>query len=228
MGSALFAKPLCCLTEIAIIKIKREVLLKHFLEFVMSRKVTRVKYHLDSKGIKELPNEEIVAILRAADDLIMSGGRNLLSKLLKGSKEKKIIELGLDKNPFYGFYSDISLEDILAKIDWSIKNNYLAIEYVYRLPLLVFTEEGWEIEKDTYSTELLIGFDKMIDSGANYFNMNYLKDKNRGSIFLLLDKVKATKDKKYIPILEAWREIDYKKVKQKINQVINSISQNAT
>ena len=158
----------------------------------------------------------------------MSGGRNLLSKLLKGSKEKKIIELGLDKNPFYGFYSDISLEDILAKIDWIIENNYLAIEYDYRLPLLVFTEEGWTIEKDTYSTELLKGFDKMINSGANYFNMNYLKDKNRGLIFLLLDKIKLTNDKKYIPILESWKEIDYKKVQQKINQVINSISQNAT
>lgn len=194
----------------------------------MSRKVNRVKYHLDSKGIKEIPYEEIVAILRAADDLIMRGGRNLLSKLLKGSKEKKIIELGLDKNPSYNFYSEISLEDILAKIDWTIKNNYLAIEYDFRLPLLVFTEEGWEIEKDTYSTELLKGFDKMIDSGANYFNMNYLKDKNRGLIFLLLDKVEQTNDKKYIPILDAWEKIDYKKVKQKINQVINSITQNAT
>ena len=194
----------------------------------MSRKVNRVKYHLDSKGIKELPYEDIAAILRAADDLIMSGGRNLLSKLLKGSKEKKIIELGLDKNPLYGFYSDISLEDILAKIDWIIENNYLAIEYDYRLPLLVFTEEGWTIEKDTYSTELLKGFDKMINNGANYFNMNYLKDKNRGLIFLLLDKIKLTNDKKYIPILESWKEIDYKKVQQKINQVINSISQNAT
>ena len=194
----------------------------------MSRKVNRVKYHLDSRGIKELPYEEIAAILRAADDLIMCGGRNLLSKLLKGSKEKKLLELGLDKNPSYGFYSDISLENILAKVDWIIQNNYLAIEYEYRLPLLIFTEEGWEIEKDIYSTELLNGFDKMINSGANYFNMNYLKDKNRGLIFLLLDKARQTKDKKYLPILEAWKEIDYKKVKQKINQVINSISQNAT
>lgn len=194
----------------------------------MSRKVNRIKYHLDSKGIKELHKDEIAAILRGADDLIMRGGRTLLSKLLKGSKEKKIFELSLDKNPFYGFYSSISLEDILAKIDWMIENDYLAIEYDYRLPLLIFTEKGWEIEKDTYSTELLKGFDRMIDSGANYFNMSYLKDKDRGLIFLLLDKVKSTKDKKCIPILESWKEIDYKKVKQKINQVINHISQSAT
>ena len=194
----------------------------------MSHKINRVKYRLDSKGIKELPYEEIVAILRAADDLIMSGGRSLLSKLLKGSKDKKIIELGLNKNPYYGFYSDSTLEDILSKVDWVIKNNYLAIEYDYRLPLLVFTHKGWEIEKDIYSTELLKGFDKMIESGVAYFNMNYLKDKNRDLIFLLLDKVEQTKDQKYIPLLECWVKIDYKKVKQKIKQVINSISQKAT
>ena len=194
----------------------------------MSRRVNRVKYHLDSKGIKKLPYEDIAAILRAADDLIMSGGRTILSKILKGSKEKKILEHGLDRNPFYGYYSDITLEEILAKIDWTIKNNYLAIEYDYRLPLLVFTEKGWEIEKDTYSSEMLTEFDKMIDSGMDFFNMNYLKDKDRSLIFILLEKIQLSNDKKYIPILEAWKEIDYKKVKQRINQVINSISQNAT
>jgi len=194
----------------------------------MSRKVNRVKYHLDSKSIKELHYEEIAVILRAADDLIMSGGRNLLSKLLKGSKEKKIIELGLDKNPSYGKLANIPLEDVLAKVDWVIKNNYLAIEYDYRLPLLVYTEKGWEIEKDIYSTELLNGIDRMIDSGANYFNMNYLKDKNRSMIFMLLDKIKATNDKKYIPILESWKDIAYKKVRQRINFVITSIANKAT
>jgi hypothetical protein len=39
---------------------------------------------------------------------------------------------------------------------------------------------------------------------------------------MLLDKIKATKNKKYIPILIAWQEIDYNKVKQKINGIIKS------
>ena len=68
----------------------------------------------------------------------------------------------------------------------------------------------------------------MIDSGANYFNMNYLKDKNRSMIFMLLDKIKATNDKKYIPILESWKDIAYKKVRQRINFVITSIANKAT
>ncbi|MFO0794488.1 MAG: hypothetical protein U0586_10555 [Candidatus Brocadiaceae bacterium] len=48
------------------------------------------------------------------------------------------------------------------------------------------------IEKDTYSDELLRGFDKMLESGCNLFNMNYLKDSNRELILMLLDKVQVT------------------------------------
>lgn len=68
----------------------------------MSKRVKRVEYHLDTKGITSLPPEEIKAILRGADELIMSGGRNLLAKILKGSKEKKILERQLDDCPVYG------------------------------------------------------------------------------------------------------------------------------
>lgn len=53
-----------------------------------------MRYTLDIKGIKNLPYEEIAAILRAADELIMSGGRSLLTKVLKGSCAKKVLELG--------------------------------------------------------------------------------------------------------------------------------------
>jgi hypothetical protein len=59
----------------------------------MSRKDRRVAYHLDAGGIKHLAHEEIVAILRGADDLIVQGGRTLLAKLLKGSRDKRILEL---------------------------------------------------------------------------------------------------------------------------------------
>ena len=43
-------------------------------------------------------------------------------------------------------------------------------------------------------------------------------------VILLLDKIQARGDSKYIPILEAWRKIDYKKVRARINSVIRAIS----
>lgn len=191
----------------------------------MVKRVRRVRYRLDAKDIKQLPHDELVKILRAADPLIMRGGRTLLAKVLKGSREKKLLELNLNTNPAYGYFKDLSIEEITAKIDWAILRGFLAIEYSYRLPLLVYTSTGWEIEKDTYTDELLRGFDKMLESGQYKFDMSYLKDRNRKMIHMLLDKVQVTQNPKYIPLLEAWAEIDYKKVKKHISVVINKLKQ---
>lgn len=190
--------------------------MRHFL---MGRKVDKIRYELDAKGIKELPFFEIKAVLRAADDLIMKGGRSLLAKILKGSRDKKILELELEKSPAYGFFKKLTIEEIMAKIDWTIENRYLAIEYDYRLPLLVYTKRGWEIEKDTYSDELL---EKLSDiaKSSNFSFVQELKDRDRGVILLLLDKIEATGDKSFIPALEAWAEIDYKKVSAAVWRVI--------
>jgi len=46
------------------------------------------------------------------------------------------------------------------------------------------------------------------------------EDKPRDLIWLLLDKVEATGDRRYLPLLEAWERVDYKKVRQRIRQVI--------
>lgn len=181
-------------------------------------------YCLDRKEIKELPFDEIVAILRGADELIMTGGRSLLSKILKGSREKRVLELGLAACPVYGYYRHLTLPEILARVDWVILNGYLEIEYDYRLPLLKYTSKGWEIERETFAEELFQEFDQMIASGERHFNMTYLKDRNRGMIILLLDKVEATGDPKYIPLLRNWEKTDYKKVQKRIRQVIKSLS----
>lgn len=186
----------------------------------MAKKVQRVKYHLDARGIKQLQQKEIATILRGADDLIMRGGRTLLAKILKGSREKKVLELKLDKSPVYGVYRHLTIEEVLARIDWVILEGYLALEYDYRLPLFVYTRKGWEIEMDTYSDELLQGFDKLLESGVSIFDMEYLKDRDREMILMLLEKVESSGNQDYIPILEAWQEIDYKKVRKRIHQVI--------
>ena len=190
----------------------------------MSKKIIRVPVNLHPQKSGPLSDEEIKVILRGADNLIMEGGRSLLAKILKGSKDKTILEKGLNSNPLYGYYKGLSIYDITSKIDWLIVNSYLEIEYSYRLPMLVYGPKGWEIEKDTYTDELIAGFDKLIESGINSFNMLYLKDRARDMILLLLDKIQARGDSKYIPILEAWRKIDYKKVRVRINSVIRAIS----
>lgn len=189
----------------------------------MPKRVNRVRYHLNSQDIKNLPQEEIAAILRGAEELITRGGRTLLAKVLKGSQEKRVLELKLYHSPVYGYYQKLTIAQILARVDWVIQNNYLAIEYDYRLPLLVYTPKGWAIEKETYATELLRGFDEMLMIEKEVYDMTYLKDKSRELILLLLDKVEASGNKAYIPLLEAWTEVDYKKVRERIKEVIHHL-----
>lgn len=188
----------------------------------MARRINRVKYSLDSKGIKELPIKDIKAIIRGADELIMNGGRSILVKILKGSREKRLLELRLNESPVYGYFHKLKMEDILARVDWCIENGYLDIEYDYRLPVLVYTKKGWEIEKDIYSDELLQKINEVCFT-KDYDFVLQLKDRNREMIMLLLDKIKDSGRIQYIPVLEAWKEIDYKKVRQRIIAVIREL-----
>ena len=189
----------------------------------MSRKVQRVRYELDPKNVKKLSPEELKAILRGADELIGSGGRSLLVKILKGSHAQEVLKLHFDQCPVYGYFHDLSADDVLAKIDRAILDSYLKIVYDYRLPVLAFTDAGWEIEKETFANELLAGFNELLKSSQPPYDMSYLKDRNRSLIWCLLDKIEASGNPKYLPLLEAWEQIDYKKVRQRIQEVIRKI-----
>ena len=194
----------------------------------MSRKQQQVPVRLDSKGVTHLSPEDLAAILRAADPLIMSGGRTLLSKILKGSHDRKIIGLKLDACPAFGYFKQLEHTEILARIDWAILNRFLTLEYSGRLPLLAYTTQGWEIEKDTYSTELLETLRDMAVRKCASGDCVFLKDKNRSLILLLLDKIAYSKDPIYIHVLKLWEQIEYKKVRHRIQQIIQAIDGIAT
>ena len=189
----------------------------------MSIKKPRVRYELDSGDIIRLGEEEIKAILRAADELIATGGRSMLAKILKGSKDKKVLEHELDQCPVYGYYREQTLQEITHKVDWMILNGYLEIEYQDRLPMLIFSPLGWEIERETYAEELLQKLAALSD-GTDYNFVQDLKDRNRGMILLLIKKIKQTRNPKFIPLLQAWKEIEYKKVQAEIQKTIDSLS----
>lgn len=188
----------------------------------MSRKFRRVPIHLDAKGLSDLPEADLHAVLRGADDLIAQGGRTLLTRILRGSKSKDVLARGLNRSPVYGYFKNTSDEQTLARIDWAIQNGYLRIEHFDRLPLLVYTQKGWEIERENYADELLAGFDNLIQKGPPY-DMEYLKERDRQMILRLLDKVETTGDARYVPLLEAWKKIDYKKVQFRIREVIRRL-----
>lgn len=189
----------------------------------MSSKKSRVRYELDSGDVKYLTDEEIRSILRAADELIAIGGRSMLAKILKGSKDKKV----LNQCPAYGYYKDLTLQKITNRIDWMIKKDYLKIEYRDRLPVLVFSARGWEIERETYAEELLQKLTELLE-GKDYRFVQELKDRNRGMILLLLEKIMQTGNARFVPLLKVWKEIEYKKVQAEIQRVIDYLLREGT
>ena len=188
----------------------------------------RVQYSLDSGNIKKLPENEIKMILRAADELISTGGRNMLVKILKGSRDKKVLEHGLDKCPAYGFYHELTMEEISYRVDFMIEQVFLRIEYYDRLPVLVFSEAGWAIEEAVYAEELYQRFRARVkagngrDSGVAEDGMagstcqaggvagdmepdaliEQMKTVNRQVVFDVLEKIRASKNTDFIPVLE--------------------------
>jgi len=189
----------------------------------MTKKVNRVEYTL-TPCKENIPPDEMKAVLRCAHEVAARGGRSLLAKILKGSKDKKVLELKLDSCPYYGFYEDFTIEEITSKIDRVIEDGYLRIEYDYRLPLVYFTEAGWEIEQDTYTDELLEKLKEISRKKDKDFEfIKTLKDRNRKMIFLLLDKIQKSGDSGFLPALEYWRSVDYRKVQARIDGVMEAI-----
>lgn len=189
----------------------------------MSKKVRRVPVVLDAGEIKDLPQEDIRMILRGADELISTGGRSMLAKILKGSKDKTIFKYKLNECPAYGYYQDMKLDDISKCIDWMIKEDYLRIEYDYRLPLLVFSEKGWQIEKETFPQELYqrMCLDVEEKKARVIFEM---KEVNRQVVMRVLDKIEKEGTEEFLPYLEAWKMLEVKKVAARIAEVENKIS----
>lgn len=181
----------------------------------------RIRYELNTGEITKLQPEEIRVILRAADEMIATAGRSMLVKVLKGSKDKKVLEYKLDECPSYGYYHDLTMEEIGKRVDYMIVKRYLRIEYSGRLPMLIFTDKGWDIERETYTSEWVCRFKEAVESKVLRLDMfEELKTVNRQVVFAMLDRIKEIGDKRYIPVLKAWQKGEVRKVRQKIEDVI--------
>ncbi|OMF83809.1 hypothetical protein BK146_32760 [Paenibacillus sp. FSL R7-0333] len=172
-----------------------------------------------------LPRPELLAILQAADEIIGAGGRTLLAKILKGSKEKKLLELGLDHTPAYGFYRELTMEQTMEKVDVLIKAGYLKTGLYGKLPMIEFTVYGWTVRRERVAEELLREWEKWLDQGITPVSMEYLKERNRGMILLFLFKILCSGDRKYIPFLQQWEPIEFRKVRAEIRQVIAELNE---
>lgn len=172
-----------------------------------------------------LTEEEVGYMLHAADSIAGRAGRTMLAKILKGSRDKKLLALGLNDNIAYGYYRQLTIANITERVDWMIKNDFLAFSWVGEMPVLVFTERGWEIQREQLADLLLSQWKVWVEAGIPVVDMTYLKDRDRGMILLFLQKIANSGDARYIPLLKQWELVDYRKVQQAIGQVIAHLQQ---
>ena len=125
----------------------------------------------------------------------------------------------LDQSPVYGSFGHLTLTEISHRIDFVIENGYLEIDYNGKLPVIVYTEKGWEIERETYAEELLQKLTELL-RGNDFSFVAELKGRNRGMILLLIGKISKTNNPEFIPLLRAWQTIEYKKVRDAIQGVL--------
>ena len=183
-------------------------------------KKAKIDYKLsDVANLPPLAENEIKSILRAADDIVSLAGRTMLAKVLKGSKDKKLMEKKLDHCPAYGYYNDYSIEEITKKIDWMIVKGYLQIDYKGRLPIIFFTGKGWNNYKPVYVEEL---YELLLNSSRETYRekIEKLKQTNREVVIMLLDKIGESRNIGFIRILNEWKLSEVKKVKLMINSTI--------
>lgn len=188
----------------------------------MGRK-SKVEYELNDIKDLEKPSEvDRNNILRAADEIIFVGGRTMLTKILKGSKDKKLLEKQLDLCPSYGYYKHLTMDEITKIVDWMIINDYLDIDYNWKLPMIVFAEKGWETYKPLYVDEL---YNRILNVGEDKKDelIQDLTKTNREVVLMLLHKIGTSKNIGFIRFLIQWEAVEVKKVRQKINFALNKL-----
>lgn len=146
----------------------------------------------------------------------------MLVKILKGSKDKKVLDYKLQDCPAYGFFHELTMEEISYRVDWMIQKDYLRIDYNGRLPMLIFSEKGWEIERETFAEELFQRFCHDVEE-KNDVVIFEMKDVNRQVVFDVLEKIRNTGNMDFIPLLEAWKAMEVHKVSGRIGDVIKTL-----
>ena len=168
--------------------------------------------------------EEINQILRASDEVIGLGGRTMIAKILKGSRDKKLLELNLDRCPVYGCFKMVKMDEIMRRIDWMLFNQYLLIDYRGDLPMIVFSDKGWETYKPIYVDEIYqLMIHSNIDSYASMIDR--LNKTNREVIEMLLNRISESKNIKLLPLLTQWKSRQVKKVRDMIEDTIMILNQ---
>ena len=107
-------------------------------------------------------------------------------------------------------------------IDGVIVNGFLDIDYNGWLPMIVFSDKGWETYKPIYADEL---YQKILnvteDKRADL--IEELKLTNRQVIEMLSWRIDESRNIGFIRFLIKWEAVEVKKVRALINRAVSEL-----
>ncbi len=179
------------------------------------RRSFRQAYRLDSGDVDHLSREEVALALRAADELITTGGRTLLVKILRGSQAKDIRPEHRE-NPAYGAWKKFSQIEVSHRVDWCVEQGFLDLEYFGKLPLLVYPPKGLAIECQTVASEW---YQRAVADGLAFL-LERISEVPLPTMMALLDQVAERGKEQGLPILKAWKPSATKRISKRIRAIL--------
>ena len=159
--------------------------------------------------------------MRGASEIAAKGGRSQLALLLKGSKDKKLLNHHLDHSPAYGKLWFLTIEEIENRIDHLIRKNDLRVEFFGDLPLILLTDSAWEHVR-AWSNSVECRQASTADKRALNDMLLQWRNRARHEQFYLLDAVTLLDRESPQRILRAWREVAGKEVRVRIEEKLGS------
>jgi hypothetical protein len=186
--------------------------------------------YIELTGPVDLLPEEERAIFSVLDVAVYSAGRTSVMMALRGSKAQKVERLGLVDVPGHGFFAGWSEEDVMAKIDTCFHRGWLRFDRTREgLPLIGYTDEGL-VKAKGYAMELwlkeLRGQVAAVAAGKALklsFSIKESPQRNHDTVFLLIERLAAEADAAWLPMLRAWAEVETKRVRARLREVIGRV-----
>ncbi|MFA6288566.1 MAG: RQC domain-containing protein [Opitutaceae bacterium] len=170
------------------------------------------------------------AIFDVCDQAVYRAGRTSVMMALRGSRAQKMQRLGLVDVKGHGYFSGMSEEDVLARIDTMIHEGWLRIERNEDgLPLLGYTEAGLEKAKRFAAESWLEEVRGQVGAvaGGGVLKLSFLMavspQRNHETVEMLVGLVEREADAGWLPLLRAWCGAETKRLRGRLRPVIERL-----
>jgi len=176
-------------------------------------------------GSVQISEEDRDLLLLAADEMIARGGPDLLAQVLGGMKSDQVLAADGTKLKSFGVLSDHTPGEIQEKIESLIEEDLLRVEHYWDKPLIVHSPNGWNRIKDLWTEKTLSSLASITGDEGLIDLLHQIERVHRDVKIKVLEIIMKNKLNVTPQVLEAWRDLEGKRMQRRIDETIAAISQ---